>query len=98
MRLEKVNPAEYRGFKASKNQQILDEFINSGYSMAKIVLADKEYKNAASCVSSLATSIKRFKRTNLKAALINGDAYLINQTLVNLELKEGGEENEATED
>lgn len=82
MKFVRVNPNEYIRFKSTKNLEILDEFINSGFEMVRLEGADKEYKNAESCVSSLSASIKRFKRDNIKATVIDGEAFLINTDLV----------------
>ena len=36
MKLVRVNPNEYRKFKSTKNLEILDEFINSGFEMVRL--------------------------------------------------------------
>ena len=83
MKLVAVNPNDFKRPKVSKNLDIIDLFIASGYSMARLDGVDKEYVSAESCVSSLNASIKRFNKAGLiKASMINGNAFLINLTKV----------------
>lgn len=90
MRLEKVKPFKYNRYSTTKNKAIIDEFISTGYAMAKVVIADKEYKSAESCASSLTNSIRRYNKTNiLQARLINGEVYLVNMPIYDKEIKEG---------
>ncbi|HCJ37846.1 MAG TPA: hypothetical protein DHV37_05915 [Erysipelotrichaceae bacterium] len=95
MKLVPVDPNDFVRLKKTKNLELIDSFIASGHAMVRLDGADKEYKTADSCVAALNASIKRFSKSGLiKAAMINGEAYLINLT----KISDGGDKDvESTE-
>ena len=79
MKLTKCNIEDLGGrvkcFANTRNQSILEEFINSDMDCAKII--GWKHINADSCSSSLNASIRRFKFANIRATSIKGEVYLI---------------------
>lgn len=77
MHLEKcsINDLYSLCYKRTKNEKILEEFVNSDMEIAEV----KEYtnKDAKSCSNSLNISIKRFHMTGIKSILRNEKVYLI---------------------
>lgn len=59
----------------TKNQSILEEFINSGMECAKI--EGWTNTSAAQCATSLNTTSKRMKMHGVKAISRKGEVYLI---------------------
>lgn len=62
-------------YKRTKNQKILEEFMNSGLDIAEVVEYDN--KNASQCASSLNNSIKRYRFNSIKAFSKNNRAFLM---------------------
>lgn len=79
MRLVAYNKKDlgYRGYKKTKNQVIIDEFIESGLDCAK--LEGWTNKDAGSCATSINISIKRFKKTGIRCISMKGEVYLIRE-------------------
>lgn len=76
MKLTKCDANEIKNnFKRTKWQKMLEEFLESDMDCAKV----EEYtnKDAKSCVGALYLAIKRFRMTGVRAALCNGEVYLI---------------------
>lgn len=69
---------EFGGFKKTKNQKILEEFVNSNMDCAEV----KEFtqKDSHGCAASLNISIKRFKLLNIHAISRGGRVFLIKNT------------------
>lgn len=80
MRLVPYDKSKIRSkyFAVTVNQQILDEFVNSGLECAKV----EGWTNASpgSAANSLNTSIKRFKYGGIKAVSYNKEVYLVKTT------------------
>lgn len=66
------------GYSKTKNQKILEEFINSDMDCAEVV----EYtnKDAHSVTNSLNLAIKRFRYANIRAISRKDRAFLIKTT------------------
>lgn len=77
MKLEKVSQETVNQlFRATKLQQSLEEFLNSGETAMKCVLSPGEYANLTSAQSSYHSAIKRLKYP-VAARVLNGNLYLI---------------------
>lgn len=64
-----------KGFKGTKNYDIITEFVEGNYECVKI--EGWEHANAYSCTGSLNSAIKRFNKGGIKAVTINGEVYLV---------------------
>lgn len=63
------------GYKRSKWQGILDEFVNSDTDCAKV--EGWTHKSATGAAGSLNTAIKRYNYGNIRAIERKGEVYLI---------------------
>lgn len=63
------------GYKHTKNQKILEEFVESGLDCVKV--EDWTQKTARGCASSFNTSIGVYKMTGIKAISRKGEVFLI---------------------
>ena len=63
------------GFKATRNLNILTEFIESGMDCAKI--EDYTQREARYCATSLNNSIKRYHMTGVRAVMLDHEVYLV---------------------
>lgn len=78
MKLVKCDMNEVKGYyKKTRNQEILEEFVESGLECAKV--EEWTNKTANSCANSINYSIKRFGYNNIKAFVRNGIVYLIKE-------------------
>lgn len=77
MKLVKRNLLEVdvKTFCTTKNQEILDEFVNSDMECAEVM--GYTQKTAVSCAGSLTNSIKRFKYHGVKVISRKDKVYLI---------------------
>lgn len=62
-------------YKPCSNQQLLEEFVDSGLECAKV--EGWTTKNAANCATSLNTSRKRYHMGGFKAISRGNDVFLI---------------------
>lgn len=88
MRFEKADPKTVfgnRGYKVTKMQAVIEEFIATGIPMAKIILGDKEYKNLSSAQASLLVAAKKYSKGTVIAKTVNNELYLINTVLIDKE-------------
>ena len=65
--------------KHSRLFELLYGFNESG--LACVQLKDLEYASLKSCQNSILTAIKRYKFTNIRCCISNGDVYLINESV-----------------
>lgn len=66
-----------RGLKGTKNLEIIEEFIESGYECAKV----EGWTNATafSAAGSLNRSIQRFNKAGIKAISSKNEVYLVKE-------------------
>lgn len=62
-------------YKKSKNEELLDEFINSGQECAEI--KSFECTNARTCAASFRNSIRRFSKTHSIKVVQNGSRVFL---------------------
>lgn len=62
-------------YKRSKNQKLLEEFVNSKMDCAEV--KDFKQKNSKSCCNSLNISIKRYHMTGVRAIHRKNRVFLI---------------------
>ena len=62
-------------YKPTKNQALIEEFINKDWEAARV--CDYTHKDANSCAWSINAAIKRFRKTGIKAIVRNNDVFLI---------------------
>lgn len=91
MRFEKADPKDVfkSGYKHTKLQAVIEEFIATGIPVAKAVLENGEYSNAASAQATLTNAAKRYSNGTVKIKAINNEVYLINLVLLDKEYKIG---------
>ena len=86
MRFIKANISEVdllkRGYKRTKLQKLLGEFVESGIAVAELQYGPDEYKSPTSVQSTLYKSIKTFNHPGLRTCIHNGTVYLINEALL----------------
>lgn len=62
-------------YKSTKNMELIDQFIDSGWDCAKV--CDWTNRDAACCATSINVSIKRARRIGIKAITQKGQVFLI---------------------
>lgn len=87
MEFKAVKVEDFKGYKKTKVQQFIKDFSNSGLAVAEIIWHEKEYKDYASVQSSVSTTIKKMKKSNLKVKAIDKRVYLINKIVYEQEVK-----------
>lgn len=75
MQLVPYDVEKIRYYKPSKNQKILEEFIESGLDCVK--LKDWNHKNARSLQSTLYSSKRRFHINNVAIVIRKGGVFLV---------------------
>ncbi len=65
-------------YKKTKNQKIVEEFINSNMDCAEV--KEFTHKTGHSCANALNTAIKRFRLSSVHAICRNGRVFLIKNT------------------
>ena len=66
---------DHKFYKTTKLQQVIQEFVDSGKTIAKVELTEGEYKSARSACSSLYRACQRFRK-GLSCSIRNGNIYL----------------------
>ena len=92
MKFKAVGLKEYKGYKETKIQRFLNEFIASDIAVAEVILEPQEYSNISSAYSAVNNAIKRFKNANLSVHVKDKKLYLINKFLYEKALKEETED------
>ncbi len=87
MEFKAVKVEEFKGYKITKLQYIVNEFANSGIAVAELFWRENEYKDYSSVQSSLVTAIKKMKKTNIQVKAVDKHVYLINKILFNEEVE-----------
>ena len=67
----------YAMYKMSKNQKLLNEFVESGLDCAQV--NGFTTQDATTCAASLNASIKRFKIAGIRAISRKGCVYLVRE-------------------
>ena len=75
---DKSKLENFGGFKKTKNQKILEDFVNSNMDCAEV--KDFTCKTASYCATSLNISIKRYKLSGVQALSRKGRVFLIKNT------------------
>lgn len=70
-----VTKLNTKGYKMSKNQKLLEEFLNSDMTCAEV--KDFTTVNGYGYAASLNQSIKRFRMANIRAISRSGRVFLI---------------------
>lgn len=87
MRLKPIDVENFKGYRKTKLQKFIIEFIESEIAVAEVVWNEGDYKTYSSLQSSLATSIKKMKKSNIKVKAIDRRLYLINKVLYEREVE-----------
>lgn len=74
-----VTKLNTKGYKKSKNQKLLEEFLDSDMTCAEV--KDFTAVNGWHCAASLNQSIKRFKMANVRAISRDGRVFLIKASI-----------------
>ena len=101
MKLKPIDVENFKGFRKTKLQRFIVEFIESGLAVAEVIWNEGDYKTYSSVQSSLATSIKKMNKSGIQVKAIDRRVYLINKALYEKEvelLKNGKEKKEKSSD
>lgn len=82
MNLEKVDYRTLKGYKKTKLQSLLEEFIALETPCVKVNCKENEYASFSSAAASLYQAAKKFKMDNIKVKIIEGQVYIFNTLLV----------------
>ena len=75
---DKSKIENFGGYKVTKNQKIIEEFVNSNMDCAEV--KEFNHKTAWSCANALNYSIKRFRLSGVQAISRKGRVFLIKTT------------------
>ena len=89
MRFQPVNIKEFKGFKETKLQKVLNDFLRAEIPVAELIWTEDEYRNASSAYSAVKAAIKRFKHNNINVRVSDKRLYLFNVLLYEQELTKG---------
>lgn len=81
MKFKAADLRTFKGYKETKIQKLLNDFVASNIAVAEVFFEVGEYKNTTSAYSAVNGAIKRFKMQNISARVVNKKLYLINQVL-----------------
>lgn len=87
MKLKPIAVENFKGYRKTKLQKFIIEFIESGAAVAEVLWNEGDYKTYSSVQSSLATSIKKMKKTNIRVKAIDRQIYLVNNVLYEQEVE-----------
>ena len=83
MRIEKADyKMAKKGYRHTKIQKIVEEFVNMNTPCAKLKLDNGEYASAYSASSAVKNYIKRHRCENLSVIVSGGEAYILNTLLI----------------
>lgn len=89
MKYEPVNVKDFKGFKETKLQKVLNDFLRAEIAVAELIWTEDEYRNASSAYSAVKAAIKRFKHNNINVRVSEKRLYLFNVLLYEQELNKG---------
>lgn len=101
MKLKPIAVEDFKGYRKSKLQKFIVDFIESGAAVAEVIWNEGDYKTYGSLQSSLGTSIRKMNKTGIQVRAIDRRIYLINKALYEREvelLKNGKEKKEKSSD
>lgn len=101
MKLKPIDVENFRGYRKTKLQKFIIEFIESGAAVAEVIWNEGDYKTYGSLQSSLGTSIRKMNKTGIQVRAIDRRIYLINKALYEREvelLKNGKTKKEKSSD
>ena len=101
MRLKPIDVENFKGYRKTKLQKFIIDFVESGLAVAEVVWNEGDYKTYGSVQSSLATSIKKMNKSGIQVKAIDRRVYLINKALYEQEvelLKNGKTKKEKSND
>lgn len=101
MKLKPIAVNDFKGYRKTKLQKFIIEFIDSGLAVAEVIWNENDYKTYSSLQSSLTSSIKKMNKSGIQVKAIDRRIYLINKVLYEREvelLKNGKEKKEKSSD
>lgn len=87
MRLKPIAVNDFKGFRKTKLQKFIIDFIDSGISVAEVIWNENDYKTYSSLQSSLTSSIKKMNKSGIQVKAIDRKVYLINKVLYEREVE-----------
>ena len=81
MKFKEVNVNTFKGYKETKIQRTLAEFIKAEIAVAEVILEEGEYRSVSSAYSALNSGIKRMNHANVAVKVKEKRLYLINKLL-----------------
>ena len=87
MRLKPIDVENFKGYRKTKLQKFIIDFIDSGIAVAEVVWNEGDYKTYASVQSSLATSVRKMNKSGIAVKAIDRRVYLINKALYEQEVE-----------
>ena len=81
MKFKEVNVNTFKGYKETKIQRTLAEFIKAEIAVAEVILEEGEYRSVSSAYSALNSGIKRMNLANVAVKVKEKRLYLINKLL-----------------
>ena len=100
MKLKPIAVNDFKGYRKTKLQKFIIDFIESELPVAEVIWSENDYKTYASLQSSLATSIRKMNKSGIQVKAIDRRVYLINKALyeMEVELLNGKEKKEKSSD
>ena len=87
MRLKPIAVNDFKGFRKTKLQKFIIDFIDSGEAVAEVIWNEGDYKTYTSVHSSLGSSIKKMNKSGIQVKAIDRRVYLINKALYEKEVE-----------
>lgn len=87
MKLKPIDVENFKGYRKTKLQKFIIDFVESGLAVAEVVWNEGDYKTYGSVQSSLATSIKKMNKSGIQVKAIDRRVYLINKVLYEREVE-----------
>lgn len=81
MKFKEVNINTFKGYKETKIQRILAEFVDAEIPVAEVILEEGEYRSVSSAYSAMKSGIKRMKQGNIEVKVKQKRLYLLNKLL-----------------
>ena len=81
MKFKQVDVNTFKGYKETKIQKTLADFIDQNIPVAEVVLDEGEYKSISSAYSAIKSGINRMKHGNIETRVKNKRLFLINNVL-----------------
>jgi len=101
MKLKPIAVEDFKGYRKTKLQKFIIQFIDSGAAVAEVIWNENDYKTYSFLQSSLTSSIKKMNKSGIKVKAIDRRIYLINKALYEREvelLKNGKAKKEKSSD